>query len=427
MASTPFPAVLSALCVGMLCLCSCTASSSQTLTNGQTAPTVPVAAPAAGAQTHSTFESWRTAFRTKALSSGISAGTFDAAFAGVRPNPQVLELDGRQPEFTRPIWEYLDGAVSDGRVATGQAKARDKRSVLAQIEKQFGVDSEAVLAIWGLESSYGGNFGSMSVIRSMATLAYEGRRKQFAEAELLGALRILQAGDITPQRMVGSWAGAMGHTQFIPSSFLSYAVDFTGDGKRDLWAPDAVDALASTANYLSKFGWIRGLPPVIEVTLPADFDYLLADDAVRRPVAEWQRLGVRGVGGRLPLGDELVSILLPAGAKGPAFAAFPNFRTIKRYNNSTSYALAVSKLADRIRGGPGIAGSWPRGDRPLSRTEKQELQSLLTALGFDTKGVDGIIGPNSRAAVRQFQKARGLVPDGYVSAELLRAVRSAGG
>jgi membrane-bound lytic murein transglycosylase B len=288
------------------------------------------------------------------------------------------------------------------------------------------VDSEAVLAVWGLESSFGGNFGSMSVIRSMATLAYEGRRKKFAEDELLAALRILEAGDITPERLVGSWAGAMGHTQFIPSSFLAYAVDFTGDGRRDLWAPDAIDALASTANYLSRFGWDRGVPPVVEVSLPAGFDYAQADQSIRKPVAEWQALGVRALDGQLPGGAE-VSILLPAGARGPAFAAYPNFRTIKRYNNSTSYALAVAKLADRIRGGPAIRASWPRGDRPLSRTEKQELQSRLTALGFDTKGVDGIIGPNSRTAVRQFQKARGLVPDGYVSADLLQAVRSAGG
>ena len=261
----------------------------------------------------------------------------------------------------------------------------------------------------------------------MATLAYDGRRQAFAEEQLIAALRILQAGDITPDRMVGSWAGAMGHTQFIPTSFLEYAVDFTGDGKRDLWAGDAVDALASTANYLSRFGWKKGQPTVVEVRLPAGFDYLLAAPTSKNPAQRWRDLGITPVrGGALPAGEN-VSILLPAGAKGPAFAVYPNFNVIKRYNNSTSYALAVAHLADRIAGGPEFTAGWPRQDRTLSRTEKQELQSRLTALGFDTQGVDGIIGPNSRKAVRSFQASRGLVPDGYVSASLLNQVRSAGG
>ena len=422
MATLSAPSIATFALLGLAGLGACGAGPGTAQTTNQTG------AQAAGQQTQAprTFAEWQRGFRQKAIEAGIAPGTFDRAFQGVSVNERVLDLDTRQPEFTRAIWEYLDGAVSQGRIDAGRSHASSKSRVLARIEQTYGVDSEVVLAIWGIETSFGGNFGSMSVIESMATLAYEGRRKKFAEEQLIAALRILQAGDITPGQMIGSWAGAMGHTQFIPTSFLSYAVDFTGDGRRDLWAPDAVDALASTANYLGKFGWTRGIPPVVEVTLPQGFDYALVDDKTRMTAAEWRALGVRAVEGRMPVGDELVSILLPAGAQGPAFAAYPNFRTIKRYNNSTSYALAVAKLADRIRGGPGIKASWPRGDRPLSRTEKQELQGRLTALGFDTQGVDGIIGPNSRAAVRAFQQAKGLVPDGYVSATLLQAVRRAG-
>lgn len=377
--------------------------------------------------TAATFGEWRDQFRVRALAAGISPATFDSAFAGVRLNTQVQSLDRKQPEFSRPIWEYLDSAVSSSRVATGKRNAQRKQDALERIQARYGVDYPAIVAVWGLESGYGGNFGSIPVIQSMATLAYDGRRRGFAEEQLIAALRILEAGDITPSRMVGSWAGAMGHTQFIPTSFLEYAVDFTGDGKRDLWASDAIDALASTANYLSRFGWTQGAPAVIEVSLPDGFDYLQATQSVKKPAQDWRAAGVIPVrGGALPAADG-VSIILPAGAKGPAFAAYPNFRVIKRYNNSTSYALAVAHLADRIAGASGFAGSWPRDDRTLSRTEKQELQSRLTQLGFDTKGVDGIIGPNSRDAVRAFQSSRGLVPDGYVSAAILREVRAAGG
>ncbi|MGD1927236.1 MAG: lytic murein transglycosylase [Paracoccaceae bacterium] len=396
-------------------------------------PSKPAATTTASTQTRevtpqpASFAEWRATFRTRALAAGISEQTFDAAFRGVRVNQRVLELDSRQPEFSRPIWEYLDSAVSATRVANGQRNARNKAAVLEGIQQRHGVDFPVVLAVWGLESGFGGNFGSIPVIESMATLAYDGRRRQFAEEQLVAALRILQAGDITPGRMVGSWAGAMGHTQFIPTSFLEYAVDFTGDGRRDLWADDAVDALASTANYLSRFGWRLGEPAAIEVSLPDGFDYLQASPSVTATATDWSARGIRPArGGALPA-DDRISILLPAGARGPAFAIYPNFGVIKRYNNSTSYALAIAHLADRIRGEPAFAGTWPRGDRTLSRTEKQELQTRLTALGFDTDGIDGIIGPNSRKAVRAFQSARGLVPDGYVSAALLSSVRAAGG
>ncbi len=417
-----------AVLAALMTLGACVPGESQTLTGGQLPPEPPARPIQAQAQVPApaTFEQWRAGFRTRALASGISPATFEKAFQGVSLNTQVLELDTRQPEFTRAIWEYLDSAVSQSRIATGRSNASSKAAVLSEIEARYGVDSEYVVAIWGIESGFGSNFGSIPVIESMATLAYDSRRSAFGEEQLLAALRILQAGDITPQRMVGSWAGAMGHTQFIPTSFLDYAVDFTGDGRRDLWAADAQDALASTANYLARFGWRQGAPVVVEVTLPQGFDYLVADDRTEKTAADWTALGVRARQGQLPTG-QAVRILLPAGAGGPAFATYPNFRVIKRYNNATSYALAVTYLGERIAGRSGIQGGWPTGDRPLSRSEKQELQGRLTALGFDTQGVDGIIGPNSRTAVRQFQVARGLVPDGYVSAGLLQAVRAAGG
>ena len=390
--------------------------------------TQPAARPAQGqvlAAVPQSFDAWKAQFRGRALSQGIAAGTLDSALSGLRPNGKVIELDNRQPEFSRPIWKYLDSAVSNNRVATGKSKVKQMGSVLRGIESRYGVDYPVIVAIWGLESGFGANFGSMSVVRSMATLAYDGRRKDFAEEQLIAALRIIQAGDVSAKRMVGSWAGAMGHTQFIPTSFLSYAVDYTGDGRRDIWAADAVDALASTANYLSSFGWRMGAPAVVEVTLPKNFNYAMADGR-KMSASDWTDLGVRGVSFGLPPSDG-VSILLPAGARGPAFAAYPNFAVIKRYNNATSYALAVAHLAERIKGRGPFQAAWPRGDRTLSRTEKQELQRRLTAMGFDTQGVDGIIGPNSRAAVRSFQQQQDLLPDGYVSAALLSAVRRAGG
>lgn len=408
--------IASAIAVALL-ISGC-ATSAETRVEGTPAASAP------SERKPASFSQWRDQFRAKAMAAGISPATFERAFAGISLNEKVLEQDAHQPEFTRPIWEYLDSAVSDSRISTGRSKAEQNRALIEQIERRFGVDGPIVLAIWGLESGFGSQFGNISVIESMATLAYEGRRRDFAEEQLIAALKILEAGDITPERMVGSWAGAMGHTQFIPTSFLAHAVDFDGDGRRDVW--HAPDALASTANYLASSGWRHGAPVAVEVRLPDGFDYAEAGDGTRRSAGEWSARGVRAVGGSLPNGED-VEILLPAGAKGPAFATYPNFRAILRYNNATSYALAVSQLASRIEGGPGIQASWPRGDRMLSREETKELQRRLTALGYETQGVDGIVGPNSRTAVRRFQKDRGMVPDAYVSTSLLQAVRSAGG
>ncbi len=373
------------------------------------------------------FAEWRDGFRARALSGGIRSDVFDDAFKGVEMNARVVELDRKQPEFIRPLWEYLDTAVSDKRIATGREMAGVHAETVRAIAARYGVPGPVFLAIWGLESAYGYNYGSIPVIEALATLAAEGRRRGFAEEQLIAALQILQSGDVTPSRMIGSWAGAMGHTQFIPTSFQAYAVDFTGDGKRDVWAGDPADALASTANYLSRFGWVSGAPWGMEVRLPAGVDYAQLDASNRKPVSHWRAMGVTQMNGQ-PLPDHGdTAVIVPAGARGPAFLVFRNFRVIMRYNHATSYALAVGHLSDRIAGGGPFQSSWPRGDRPLSRSETIEMQTLLTRLGHDTQGADGIIGPNTRGAVRAFQRRIGQTPDGYVSAAFLTALRRESG
>jgi len=369
------------------------------------------------------FDRWIAGFRRRALGLGIDAATLNAALSGLRYNTSVIEKDRTQSEFTRQIWDYLDTAVSPTRIRNGQAALRRHRDLLNRIEARYGVDAEIVVAIWGIESAYGAQRGNIPTVEALATLAFDGRRGAFFESQLLAALRILQAGDVTPEDMRGSWAGAMGHTQFIPTSYLSYAVDFSGDGKRDIWSDDPTDALASTAAYLARFGWRKGQPWGVEVRLPKTFDYRLSGARIRKSAAEWNRLGVRTADGRPVPNHGPASILVPAGARGVAFAIFENFHVLERYNTADAYVIAVGHLADRIRGKGPFRGSWPRGDRPLSFSEKREMQRLLGRRGFDPKGADGIIGPNTIEAIRRFQASIGLVPDGYASLELLRHLR----
>jgi membrane-bound lytic murein transglycosylase B len=366
------------------------------------------------------LEAWIAGFRSRALAQGISAATFDRAMAGATYLPDVIEKDRNQPEFTRQIWEYLDSAISDTRVSNGRQMLRDHARTLAEVERRYGVEKEVVAAIWGLESAYGRIRGDVPVISALATLALDGRRGRFFEEQLVAALRILQAGDTTPSRMVGSWAGAMGHTQFIPTSFLSYAADFDGDGRRDIWSDDPADALASTANYLRRFGWTTGQPWGLEVALPEGFDYGQSGERIKKSVADWTAMGVRDAqGNRIPEHGR-ASILLPAGARGVALMIFDNFHVIERYNAADAYVIAVGHLSDRLAGGQEFRAGWPRDDRPLRFSEKQELQQRLTRAGFDTQGVDGVIGPNTIAAIRAFQRSVGMVPDGYASLEILR-------
>lgn len=368
------------------------------------------------------FTAWLSEFRQEALSQGISAATYDRALSGITPDPRVIDADGNQPEFVRPVWEYLGSAISDTRVANGLEKLRDYRSLLARLEQRYGVEKEVLVAIWGLETGYGSFMGTHKVPRALATLAYDGRREKFGREQLIAALQILDRGDIAPENMLGSWAGAMGHTQFIPTTYNVHAVDFNGDGRRDIWNTIG-DALGSAGNYLAASGWRTGADWGQEVRLPDGFDYALADRAVRKPMRAWSDLGIRGVDGSALAGSDEATLILPAGYRGPAFLVQQNFRTVLRYNNSTSYSLAVNLLADRFRGAGQIQASWPTDDRPLGRSERQELQRLLTRKGYDTGGVDGIIGGNTRAALRAWQVAQGLPADGYPTAALLARLR----
>lgn len=369
------------------------------------------------------LDQWIARFGPRAKAAGISQATLDRAFRGVQYNAGVIDKDRHQTEFTKTIWDYLDIAASEDRVANGKKALRKYARVLDRIEATYGVDKEVVVAIWGLESAYGATRGRIPVIEALATLAYDGRRGAFFEGQLIAALKILQSGDVTPADMTGSWAGAMGHTQFIPTSYLAYAVDFTGDGKRDIWSDDPTDALASTAAYLAKSGWTKGRPWGIEVALPQGFDYGGTGDRVRRSVAEWQALGVRtAAGGRLP-DHGTASVLLPAGARGAAFLIFSNFQAIERYNTADAYVIGVGHLADRIRGGAPFRANWPRDDRALTFDERVEMQERLVKAGFDPGSVDGKIGPNTIAGVRAFQRAIGMIPDGYPSLEILKRLR----
>lgn len=372
------------------------------------------------------FRRWIAGFRTRALRQGIKADVFDQSFDDVRYDTDVIQKDRNQSEFTKQIWDYLDSAVSATRVANGKAALKSKGRLLNQIEARYGVEKEVVAAIWGLESAYGTFRGNIPTIKALATLAFDGRRRAFFEGQLIDALKIIQSGDVSPRGMKGSWAGAMGHTQFMPSSYLAYAQDFTGDGKRDIWSDNPADALASTAAYLKNYGWTRGQPWGMEVTLPPDFDYALSGERVKKQVAGWRRLGVRTASDEQMPDHGRSSILLPAGAQGAAFVIFDNFHVIERYNTADAYVIGVGHLADRIAGGPAIKSGWPRSDRALLFTEKKEMQRRLLAAGFDPDGLDGIVGPNTIAAVRAFQSSIGLVPDGYASLEILRRLRQVG-
>ncbi|EYD75712.1 Membrane-bound lytic murein transglycosylase B precursor [Rubellimicrobium mesophilum DSM 19309] len=368
------------------------------------------------------FEPWLSAFRSRAEAGGLPGAVLDAALSGVAFLPDVVERDRNQSEFTKPLYQYLAIAVSDDRVAAGQRAVRENAALLDRIEAEYGVNKEIVVAIWGVESSFGANRGDVPTLSALATLAYEGRRGAFFENQLLTALRILADGDTTPDAMVGSWAGAMGHTQFMPSSFAAHAVDFTGDGRRDIWGDDPSDALASTAAFLADAGWTLDQPWGVEVTLPEGFDYRLARDTNKQSPTYWASLGVRDMNGEAVPDHGSAVILLPAGAKGPAFMTFRNFNALEHYNTADAYVIAVGHLADRIAGGPPIRAAIPQ-DPALTEAQRRELQRRLTALGFDTLGVDGLMGPRTVNAIRNWQIARGEVPDGYATPSLLERLR----
>ncbi len=370
------------------------------------------------------LNAWVAEFRPRALETGISGDVYDAAMKGVTFEAEVVRRDRNQAEFTKTVWDYLDTAVSDLRVSNGKAALAKWDAKLSAIEAEYGVEKEIVTAIWGLESAYGRFRGGDDVLSSLATLAYEGRRAAFFEGEVLAALKILQDGDTSRRNLKGSWAGAMGHTQFMPSSFQKLAVDHDGDGRRNIWGDDPTDALASTAAYLKSFGWTFGQPWGVEVTLPEGFDYLSAQRENVMLPSEWADKGVLGLDGN-PVPDHgTASVLLPGGAEGAAFLVFDNFEVLESYNTADAYVIGVGHLADRIAGAAPIKASWPRHLRVLTFDERVELQKRLTASGFDTVKIDAKMGPLTIGAIRRFQQAQGLRADGYPSLGVLERLRA---
>lgn len=360
----------------------------------------------------------------KAQASGVSAASYARFTQGLQADMSVLPLLDAQPEFTTPIWDYLAGLVDEQRVADGKAMMTEHAELLRKVAARYQVDPAAVVAVWGVESDYGRITGKRPLLVSLSTLSCYGRRQSFFQGEFIATLKLLQAGDIRDSGITGSWAGAFGQTQFMPSTYARIAEDFDGDGHRDLVGSTA-DALASTANYLRKAGWREGQPWGYEVKLPAGFDPALAGRTKRRALSDWTARGVRRIDGKpIPSLDSKAAILLPAGAQGPAFLVLRNYDAIYSYNAAESYALAISLLSDRLRGEPGLRTAWPTDDPGLSRVQRKELQELLQQRGYDIGKADGMIGDVTRRAIQEEQRKRGISPaDGRAGQRILKALQ----
>ncbi|MFT4254774.1 MAG: lytic murein transglycosylase, partial [Caulobacter sp.] len=391
------------------------------------APTPPssVTAVETGGQV-AAFNAWLADFKPRAVAAGVPQAVVDRELNGLTPNPRVISLDGRQPEFSKPVGDYIKGVISDDRVALGRAK-RDQLAFLPTVESRYGVPRDILLAVWAMESAFGKIQGDFDVVRSMASLAADGRRRAWAEGELIAALKIIASGEDRRDQLKGSWAGAMGQTQFLPSSYLSTAIDFDGDGRRDIWGSDA-DSLASAANLLAKGGWKPGVGWAKEVILPPGFDYSLAEGPREVP-SWWEAKGVKRADG-LPWtaadAAQPAGLILPAGAAGPAFLALPNHFAIRKYNNSTSYALGIGLLADRFAGGGPLVTAWPV-EQPLSLADRMAAQIALARLGFDPGPADGVVGAGTRKALRAWQQSRQLPADGYMSSDMVVRLKAQAG
>ena len=377
-------------------------------------------APLGAARADETFEACLAAMRQEATSAGITQQTLDSVAAVLQPN-DVLHFQTEQPEFKTAVWDYLAGLVDDERIADGQAKAREWAGQLRQIESRFGVDGNILVAVWGVESDYGKSFGLRPIVQSLATLGCYGQRPAYFRSEFVAALKILQQGDAPPDRFNGSWAGAFGHTQFMPSTFLRNAVDMEGTGHPNI-VDSVPDALATTANYLRKSGWASGVSWGYEVKLPPGYDGPSGRKA-RHPASYWQAKGLTKPGGG-PLTGPEAGLLLPAGAAGPAFLVTRNFDAIYAYNAAEVYALAICTLADRIAGGRPLATPWPTDDPGLSRVERRELQGLLQNKGYPIGNTDGVIGLKTVQAIGDYETRIGLPRRGRASASVLGALRS---
>ncbi len=374
-----------------------------------------------------TFTACLARLRADAASNGLPPAAFDTWTANLRPDMSVLDFLDAQPEFVTPIWDYLAGLVDDERIADGRAMLERHGDTLAAVEAAYGVDRATVAAVWGVESNYGRNLGSRPLLPSLAALSCFGRRQDYFRGELYAALKIAEAGDVAPERLVGSWAGAFGQTQFMPSTFTRLAVDFDGDGRRDL-ADSVPDALASTANFLRRANWRGDEPWGFEVKLPPDFNGAQSGRRNKRPMADWAARGIRRIDGAPLQNDALpattpAALLLPAGPQGPAFLVTRNFDALYAYNAAESYALAIALLSDRLRGAPPLATTWRTDDPGLSRAERRELQTLLNARGYDVGEADGIIGARTREALQTVQRELSLTPDGRAGQKTLNTLR----
>jgi membrane-bound lytic murein transglycosylase B len=374
------------------------------------------------------FQAFIRDFETTAIAAGITPDTYNRAVAGIAPVASIQQVIDNQPEFARQIWSYLDTTVSPRRVANAQIMLSRYHDVLAGIEARNGVPKEILVAIWGMETDYGASAGEYNIFATLATQAWQGPRQQYAAREFLAALKLLQQENYPVSEMTSSWAGAFGQTQFMPSTFFRYATDGDNDGKIDLWSSPA-DALASTATMFVAEGWQAGKPWGYEVKLPRDFDFSLADLDTQRPLSDWAAMGVETAdGAALPVdnssGGDPASLYLPAGARGPAFVLFNNFAVIMKYNNAVSYALAAGMLADRMAGGGTIIAKWPRDERALSLGERSQFQVDLKTLGYDPGDTDGVLGRKTRAALKLYQKSKGMAADGFPTAALLASLDS---
>lgn len=363
--------------------------------------------------------------KTEALRQGVPAQVADRALQGLTPDPKVVELDSRQPEFSLTYAKYIGNSISPERISKGQQMMARHRQLLGELSRDYGVSPQYLIAFWGLETNYGTYMGDFQVVRSVATLACATKRAAFFTNETVQALRILAMNHMTSQQMKGSWAGAMGNMQFMPSTFTKWAVDRDGDGKIDIWN-SAPDALTSAANFLRGIGFKHGLPSSDEVVLPKNFPLEQADTTIEKPVRAWAAMGVKLAGGKpLPASDEPSAIVLPAGWRGPAFILYPNFKAVMNWNRSTLYALAVGILARQITGGPPVMQAPPADDEPLARETVVDIQTRLARLGFYTDEADGLLGPKTRSAVRLFQKQAGLPADGHATPDVVRRLQQA--
>jgi membrane-bound lytic murein transglycosylase B len=417
--------LIPALSLSLLALPACAATPEAKAASPQGASASPVSTPPRNARANLTqierFNIWKSEFIARAAMKGYDRAMVERLILPAKIEERALERDKTQPEFSKPIWSYVDNAANASRLNGGRTKLAENRATFDDIEARYKVPRHILTSIWGLETAYGKIMGTYNPVDALATFAFEGRRTAFGENQLYALLDLLKSGAVRQDQLISSWAGAMGMTQFIPATFRDYAVDFDGDGNKDLWDNEA-DALGSAAHYLARHGWRWGEPVMTEVAVDDGFDYSLVEGN-KKTVNEWTALGVRPIGGQrwsAEAGFLEAKLIAPGGHRGPKLLTFKNFDVIKKYNNSTSYAMGITVLGEALRGNSILQTDWPRADKPLSFTDKKAMQRKLNQLGFNVGGVDGVVGSGTRKGIRAWQKSRGLPADGYMEQSLFK-------